>query len=230
MLSSDFMCFITYFALTMKQDLPRHKGQRNQLVKELIAKGIRDTKVLKAISIVPRHLFLDSSFEAYAYQDKAFPIAADQTISQPYTVAFQTELLQLKPTDKVLEIGTGSGYQASVLHQMGVKVYSIERQKELFDQTKMLMKKLGNNFIMKYGDGFAGLPTYGPFEKIIVTAGAPRIPEKLVEQLALNGRMVIPVGSGTQEMKLVTKDEKGEVHVENYGSFRFVPMLSNRNS
>ncbi len=213
----------------MLNDLPRHKGQRNKLVRELIAKGIRKADVLKAIGKIPRHLFIDSSFEAYAYQDKPFPIAAGQTISQPYTVAFQTELLQVSPGDKVLEIGTGSGYQACVLEEVGVKVYSIERQKELFDITRQNMRKLGYTFTMKYGDGFAGLPSFAPFDRIIVTAGAPNIPPKLVEQLKNGGRMVIPVGEGDQKMLLLTKDEHGAIEVSDYGDFRFVPMLGNRN-
>jgi protein-L-isoaspartate(D-aspartate) O-methyltransferase len=207
-------------------DLARHKGQRAKLVKTLIAKGIRNADVLRAIGKVPRHLFLDSSFEAHAYLDKAFPIASGQTISHPYTVAFQTDLLQVQPKHKVLEIGTGSGYQAAVLVELGVKLFSIERQKELFQLTKRLMDKMGYNFVMKYGDGFAGLPTFAPFDRIIVTAGAPDIPEKLVEQLAPNGRMVIPVGVGEQRMKLITKDAQGTILVEEHGNFRFVPMLT----
>ncbi len=213
----------------MLNDLPRHKGQRNKLVRELIAKGIRQPDVLKAIGKIPRHLFIDSSFENYAYQDKPFPIAAGQTISQPYTVAFQTELLKVRPGDKVLEIGTGSGYQACVLEEVGVKVYSIERQKELFDITRQTMRKLGYNFTMKYGDGFAGLPSFAPFDRIIVTCGAPNIPPRLVEQLKNGGRMVIPVGEGNQKMLLLTKDENGTIEVSDYGDFRFVPMLGNRN-
>ncbi len=213
----------------MQNDLPRHKGQRNKLIRELIAKGIRQQDVLKAIGKIPRHLFIDSSFEDYAYQDKPFPIASGQTISQPYTVAFQTELLQVSPGDKVLEIGTGSGYQACVLDEIGAKVYSIERQKELFDITRQNMRKLGYSFTMKYGDGFAGLPSFAPFDRIIVTAGAPDIPPKLVEQLKNGGRMVIPVGTGSQKMLLLTKHENGKVEVSDYGDFRFVPMLGNRN-
>ncbi len=213
----------------MLNDLPRHKGQRNKLVRELIAKGIRQPDVLKAIGKIPRHLFIDSSFENYAYQDKPFPIAAGQTISQPYTVAFQTELLKVRAGDKVLEIGTGSGYQACVLEEVGVKVYSIERQKELFDITRQTMRKLGYNFTMKYGDGFAGLPSFAPFDRIIVTCGAPNIPPRLVEQLKNGGRMVIPVGEGNQKMLLLTKDENGTVEISDYGDFRFVPMLGNRN-
>jgi protein-L-isoaspartate(D-aspartate) O-methyltransferase len=210
------------------QDNARHKGQRAQLVKLLIDKGIRDSAVLKAIGKVPRHLFLDSSFEAHAYLDKAFPIAAGQTISHPYTVAFQSSLLKVKPKLKVLEIGTGSGYQAAVLSELGVKLYSIERQHELFKLTQVLMNKLGYSFTMKFGDGFAGLPSFAPFDRIIITAGAPHIPPKLVEQLAPGGRMVIPVGSGEQIMKLIEKDSKGELKETAYGDFRFVPMLEQK--
>ncbi|MGB0176283.1 MAG: protein-L-isoaspartate(D-aspartate) O-methyltransferase [Owenweeksia sp.] len=214
----------------MTIDQHRHKGQRNKLIRTLIQKGVRDEEVLKAIYKVPRHTFMDSSFEAFAYQDKAFPIAAGQTISQPYTVAFQTMLLQVEKGHKVLEIGTGSGYQAAVLCELGVKLYTIERQKELFSQTRILMNKLKYNLHMKFGDGFAGMPTYAPFDRIIVTAGAPGIPPALVEQLKVGGRMVIPVGDDTQQMKLVIKTSPGEIQTEDHGDFRFVPMLRNRNS
>lgn len=210
------------------KDLPKHQGQRNKLVRKLIEKGIRDQAVLRAIAMVPRHLLIDSSFEEHAYEDKAFPIAAGQTISHPFTVAFQTELLCVDPSHHILEIGTGSGYQASVLHQMGCKVFSIERQKELFDITRQIMPKLGYNFLMKYGDGFQGLPTYAPFDRIIVTAGAPDIPPLLLEQLRNGGRMVVPVGDTQQIMKLVVKSESGEVSVTEFGEFRFVPMLAQR--
>jgi len=211
-------------------DLPRHRGMRNKLVKLLISKGISDSSVLKAIQKIPRHLFLDSSFEDYAYQDQAFPIAAGQTISQPYTVAYQTELLEVEPGMKVLEIGTGSGYQAAVLHELGTKVYSIERQKKLFDITRQTMLKLGYHFNMKYGDGFAGMPTYAPFDRIIITCGAPHIPPALVDQLAEGGRMVIPVGQGDQKMTLVQKLRNGELKISEHGNFRFVPMLGDRNN
>lgn len=211
-------------------DLPRHKGKRNQLVKTLIGKGIRDKAVLKAVGKVPRHLFIDSSFEDYAYQDKPFPIAAGQTISQPYTVAYQTELLGVQAGQKVLEVGTGSGYQAAILVEMGVKVYSIERQKELFDHTRSLMRKLGYQFEMQYGDGYRGMPSRAPFHGIVVTAGAPYIPEPLTEQLAPGGRMIIPVGQGTQRMIIVEKDARGNLHQEKKGEFRFVPLLQDRNT
>jgi protein-L-isoaspartate(D-aspartate) O-methyltransferase len=211
-------------------DLARHRGMRNKLVRLLIDKGIRDKEVLKAIGAVPRHLFIDSSFEEFAYQDKAFPIAAGQTISQPYTVAFQSEKLALKPGQKVLEVGTGSGYQAAVLAQMGIKVYSIERQKELFDATKPLLSKLGYKLYMKYGDGYAGLPNHAPFDGIIVTAGAPEIPKALLEQLKPGGNLVIPVGREVQKMKVVKRKSETDFEVKDYGDFRFVPMLHDRNA
>jgi protein-L-isoaspartate(D-aspartate) O-methyltransferase len=210
-------------------DLARHKGMRNKLVRLLIDKGIRDKFVLKAIGTVPRHLFIDSSFEEFAYQDKAFPIAAGQTISQPFTVAFQSEKLALNPGQKVLEVGTGSGYQAAVLVQMGMKVYSIERQKELFDQTKPLLQKLGYKLYQKFGDGYAGLPNHAPFDGIIVTAGAPEIPKALLLQLKVGGRLVIPVGINTQRMKVVLKKSETDFEVKDYGDFRFVPMLHDKN-
>ena len=212
------------------EDLHRHKGQRNALVKKLVSKGIRDKAVLKAIGTVPRHLFLDSSFEGYAYQDKAFPIAAGQTISQPYTVAFQTEKLALAPGQRVLEVGTGSGYQAAILAQMGVKVYSIERHKALFDHTRNLLRQLGYNVHLKYGDGYQGLPSQAPFDGIVVTAGAPYIPQPLVAQLRSGGHLIIPVGSSVQKMYRLRKNPDGSTHQEDWGDFRFVPLLSNKES
>lgn len=211
-------------------DLARHKGRRHSLVRLLIDKGIRDRKVLKAIGNVPRHLFIDSSFEDFAYQDKAFPIAAGQTISQPYTVAFQSEKLDLQAGQKVLEVGTGSGYQAAVLCEMGMKVFSIERQKELFDHTRPLLQKIGYKLYMKYGDGYAGLPNHAPFDGIVVTAGAPEIPKALLQQLAIGGRLVIPVGQNVQKMKVVLRKSTSDFEVKNYGDFRFVPMLHNKNA
>jgi len=214
------------------KDTIRHQGLRNQLVKLLAEKGITNKDVLAAIAKVPRHLFLDSSFEQHAYQDKAFPIAAGQTISQPYTVAFQTEVLEIEPGQKVLEIGTGSGYQASVLLEMGAKVYSIERQKELFTFSNAIFKKLGYSLIQKFGDGYKGLPTYAPFDKIVVTAGAPDIPKALLSQLKIGGTMIIPVGEEDAEQEMIKVQRKSETAFsqKKMGAFRFVPMLENKNS
>ena len=211
-------------------DLPRHRGMRNKLVKLLIEKGIRDRLVLKAIGTVPRHLFMDSSFEDFAYQDRAFPIGADQTISHPYTVAFQSEKLGLKSGDKVLEVGTGSGYQAAILVAMGIKVYSIERQKELFDFSKMMLGKLDYKLNQVFGDGYIGWPQYAPFDGIIVTAGAPYIPKPLLAQLKIGARLVIPVGDKEQRMKVIKRNNEEDFSVEDHGDFRFVPMLQKRNS
>ncbi len=208
----------------------KHKGKRNQLVELLKDKGIDDEKVLDAIGKVPRHLFLDSTFEEHAYKNKAFPIGAEQTISHPYTVAFQSQLLDIKPGDKVLEIGTGSGYQTAVLLEMGAKVYTIERQKELFDTTKVLLRKLGYNpSYITFGDGYKGLPTYGPFDKIIVTAGAPFIPKPLLKQLKINGTLIIPVGIKEQEMITVFRVSDTNYEKMEFGSFQFVPMLEDKN-
>lgn len=211
-------------------DLPRHKGQRKKLVAQLIEKGISDKAVLKAIGRVPRHLFMESGFENFAYQDKAFPIAAGQTISQPFTVAMQSQLLGLKAGDLALEVGTGSGYQAAVLHAMGIKVVTIERQKELFDHSRPLLRKLGYQVEMKYGDGYQGMPSRAPFHGIVVTAGAPYIPAALVEQLMPGGRLVIPVGEGTQKMKVISKDGQGQITEEEHGEYQFVPLLENKNA
>lgn len=208
------------------EDTFKHKGLRKKLVDEIRSKGIRDEAVLKAINIVPRHLFMDNSFLGFAYVDKAFPIAAGQTISQPYTVAFQTEALQIKKLDKVLEVGTGSGYQAAVLCQMGARLYTIERQRSLYDFARMLLPSLGYNPQFFYGDGYQGLPTYGPFDKIIVTAGAEFVPPKLLEQLAIGGRMVIPVGGRQyQVMKIITRESEVDYSESDGGNFVFVPLL-----
>jgi len=212
------------------KDTFKHKGLRQQLVNTLISKGITNDAVLKAIGKIPRHLFMDSGFLDHAYQDKAFPIAADQTISQPYTVAFQTELLQVKKGDKVLEIGTGSGYQAAVLCELGVKLYSIERQQELFKKTSKFLPKLGYRAKkLIFGDGYKGLVEEAPFDSIIVTAGAPFIPKPLLSQLKINGRLVIPVGEDVQIMTLYirTSDKAFEKH--ELGEFRFVPLLEDKN-
>lgn len=212
------------------EDTYRHKGLRKKLVEQLRAKGITDEKVLDAIHNIPRHFFLDSAFDEVAYEDRAFPIAQHQTISQPYTVAYQSQLLELKPFDKVLEIGTGSAYQASVLAEMGVQVFTIERQKQLFDGNKRftyLKKYSGIKFF--YGDGYEGLPTFAPFDKIIVTAAAPSIPQKLIAQLKPGGKMVIPVGDApVQKMMRLTRQENGSVTEEVYDNFSFVPMLEGK--
>jgi protein-L-isoaspartate(D-aspartate) O-methyltransferase len=211
------------------KDTAKHQGLRNQLVKLLQEKGIVDKNVLKAISAIPRHLFLNSSFEDYAYQDKAFPIGAGQTISQPYTVAFQSQLLEIKKGDKILEIGTGSGYQTAVLFLMGAKVYSVERQNELFKQASSLLPKLGiRPKHLSFGDGYKGLPNHAPFDSIIVTAGAPSIPKPLMAQLKIGGKLIIPVGDENQIMiKLIRKNE---TQFEKYelGDFKFVPLLEDK--
>ncbi len=214
------------------KDTNKHQGLRNLLVKQLKEKGITDKNVLEAIAKVPRHLFIDSSFENFAYQDKAFPIGADQTISQPYTVAFQTELLQVEKEHKILEIGTGSGYQTAVLCLLGAKVYSVERQNELFKKTKNLLSKLTINVIPKllsFGDGYKGLPDYAPFDSIIVTAGAPLIPQALMSQLKIGGRLVIPVGKKEQIMTLLVRKNETQFEKTEFGDFKFVPLLENKN-
>ncbi|MDX1349710.1 MAG: protein-L-isoaspartate(D-aspartate) O-methyltransferase [Putridiphycobacter sp.] len=212
------------------QDTFKHKGMRKQLIQTLAGKGISDTKVLNAFDTVPRHYFLDKAFMEQAYSNMAFQIGAEQTISHPFTVAFQTELLNIKKGDKVLEIGTGSGFQTAILCELGAKVFSIERQKELFLKTKHLLPKLNYTPRLKYGDGYEGWPSFAPFHKIIVTCGAPFIPEKLVEQLMPNGIMVIPVGEGQeQEMILIEKDSEGDTIISKKGVFSFVPMLKDTN-
>ncbi len=207
-----------------------HQGMRSRLAKELSGKGITNSNVLAAIEKIPRHFFFNTAFIQHAYEDKAFPISAGQTISQPFTVAFQTQILDLKRGEKVLEIGTGSGYQTCVLLEMGVKVFTIERQKELFDKTKNFLPKMNYSPRMFYGDGYIGLEAYAPFDKIIVTAGAPFIPEPLKEQLKVGGKLIIPVGEGnTQEMLLIEKKSSAEYIQSRHGLFRFVPMLTEKN-
>ncbi len=207
-------------------DTFRHKGLRNRLVQEITNKGIEDVNVLKAIGSVPRHMFFESSFIQFAYQDKAFPIGVGQTISQPYTVAFQSELLQIKPGQKVLEVGTGSGYQAAVLCEMGAKVFTIERQRELFIKSSKILPQIGYKLRFFLGDGYKGLPQFGPFNKIIVTAGAPQIPEELLTQLDIGGVMVIPVGrNDVQIMTRIIRESESEFSQEEFGRFAFVPML-----
>ena len=204
----------------------RHKGLRKQLVEELASKGILQKQVLDAIQAVPRHYFLDAVFTKQAYSNMPFQIGAGQTISHPYTVAFQTELLDLIKGEKVLEVGTGSGFQTAILCEIGAKVFSIERQKELFLKSKQLIPKLSYTPKLKFGDGYKGWQTYAPFDKIIITCGAPFIPEDLVDQLRPGGKMVIPLGDGkVQEMILLTKDLSGGVSQKSYGKFSFVPML-----
>mgnify|MGYP001380370258 CR=1 FL=1 len=203
---------------------------RNKLAEVLVDKGITSPQVLSAIKTIPRHLFMDSSFEGHAYQDKAFPIAADQTISQPYTVAFQTQLLGVRAGHKILEIGTGSGYQTAVLLHLKAKVYTIERQQELFKKTKLFFGKMGYRPKKTiFGDGYKGLPEDAPFDSIIVTAGAPEVPKALMSQLKIGGRLVIPVGIDDQIMTLYIRKSEKEFEMHQYGSFRFVPLLENKN-
>jgi protein-L-isoaspartate(D-aspartate) O-methyltransferase len=212
------------------KDSDKHKGLRNQLVSVLKIKGIVDKGVLAAINKIPRHLFIDSSFEDYAYQDKAFPIGEGQTISQPYTVAFQSQLLEVKKDDKILEIGTGSGYQTAVLFLMGAKVYSIERQNKLFKKTQNLLPKLGiRPKHLSFGDGYKGLPDHAPFDSIIVTAGAPIIPQALMAQLKIGGRLVIPLGEEVQIMTLLIRKNETQFEKHEFGDFKFVPLLENKN-
>jgi len=211
----------------MINDSFRHIGLRKKLVEQLITKGITDKSVLDAIGKIPRHMFIDSSFLIYAYKDVAFPIEAGQTISQPSTVALQSQLMDVKQGDKVLEIGTGCGYQTAVLYEMGLNIYTIERQKELFDKTRLFLSDLGYRRIkFYYGDGYKGLPEYAPFEAIIVTAGAENIPEQLLLQLNIGGKMVIPIGSGNQIMTRIHRISENDFETETFGECAFVPMLS----
>ena len=212
----------------MLNDTYRHKGLRKQLASLLKEKGIESAEVLKAIETVPRHLFLNSSFIERAYEDIAFPIGAGQTISRPHTVAFQTELLELKRGEKVLEIGTGSGYQTSILLEMGAKVFTIERQKELFDKTKTFLPSIGYNTKFFYGDGYKGVPVFAPYDKIIITAGAPTIPDALLGQLKVGGRLVIPLGEKVQIMTLIEKVALKQFEKTEFGEFKFVPLLEDK--
>lgn len=213
-----------------KDDSYLHKGLRRQLVQGLREKGITDERVLTAIDTIPRHFFLDPAFERQAYEDRAFPIAAGQTISQPYTVAFQTQLLDLKKFDKVLEIGTGSAYQACVLAELGIQLHTIERQRPLYDYANnfFFLKKY-HNMKRYFGDGFEGLPSFAPFDKILITCGAPFLPPKLLDQLKKGGIMVVPVGEdGKQKMMRITKAADGSIKEEQMGNFSFVPMLQGK--
>jgi len=212
-----------------KLDSFKHKGMRRQLIDELRKKGISDEQVLSAIDAVPRHFFLDTVFEQYAYSDRAFQIGAGQTISQPYTVAFQTQLLNVQKRDKILEVGTGSGFQTCILCKMGATVFSIERQRELLLKARFIVQKFNFNPNIIYGDGYQGLPTWAPYDKILITCGAPSIPTKLVEQLKIGGLMVVPVGEGKKQIMLrITKTSEKSIQSEEFGTFSFVPMLSNR--
>ncbi|MDP6921972.1 MAG: protein-L-isoaspartate(D-aspartate) O-methyltransferase [Lutibacter sp.] len=211
------------------KDTHKHQGLRNQLLTILSEKGISDQKVLAAMGRVPRHLFMDSGFVDFAYQDKAFPIAAGQTISQPYTVAFQSELLRVQKNDKILEIGTGSGYQTAVLLELGAKVYTIERQQELYKKTHLFLPKIG--YVPKkmiFGDGYKGLPEQAPFDGILVTAGAPFVPKPLLAQLKIGGSLVIPLGETVQTMTLFSRTGVKDFEKQSLGSFRFVPMLKEK--
>lgn len=210
-------------------DSYRHKGLRKKLVETIAEKGITDMKVLEAIGKVPRHQFMDSGFVEFAYRDQAFPIGSGQTISQPYTVAFQTELLNVQKHDKILEVGTGSGYQCSILLELGAKVYTIERQRELYLKSRALLNKMGYKPYFFYGDGYLGQPKFAPFDKILITAGAPDIPQELLKQLKIGGRMVVPVGDGSgQVMTAIDRIAEDEFKQTEHGYFSFVPMLKGK--
>lgn len=220
--------FLDTLYLCFMQDTYKHKGLRKQLTDELRAKGILDEGVLDAFLAVPRHFFLDLAFEKQAYSNMAFQIGAGQTISHPYTVAFQTQLLGVQKGDKVLEIGTGSGFQTSILCQMGAKVVSIERQRELFVKAKHVIHRLNFNPKLFFGDGYKGNPTYAPYDKILVTCGAPFVPDALLHQLKVGGILVIPLGAGAvQSMQRITRTSETTYHTEEFGEFSFVPMLEN---
>jgi protein-L-isoaspartate(D-aspartate) O-methyltransferase len=213
------------------EDNYRHKGLRKKLLEELAIKGIHDKNVLEAMNRVPRHFFLSSAFLEYAYENKAFQIGAGQTISAPFTVAFQSQLLQVEKGMKVLEIGTGSGYQTAVLCELGAKVFSIERQKLLHDNAKLILHKMGYRVNLVYGDGYKGMPSFAPFDRILITCAVPVIPDELLMQMKSDGRLVMPFGEGKeQEMMVVKEASSGEFESEVHGKFSFVPMLEKRNS
>ena len=211
----------------MRRDTYKLQGLRKRLIETLREEGFRDEAVLEAMMKVPRHLFLEKAFEDWAYKNVAFPIGCEQTISQPFTVAIQTSLLEIKKGDKVLEVGTGSGYQASILFELGAKVYTIERQSALLQRTKKLLKSLGYGAIRTFlGDGYAGLPMFAPFDKILVTAGASTLPQTLIDQIAVNGHLVITIGDEhAQTMWKYTRHEDGRIESKAYGKFKFVPFL-----
>ena len=237
MLPKKFRCFLQK-SLSLQEthkflkscsimiDTFKHRGLRQQLANGVQQKGIKDKRILEAIATIPRHFFVENFLQGSAYQDRALPIPAGQTISQPYTVAFQTELLRLSKGEKVLEIGTGSGYQTAVLLELGVKVYTIERQRELYAKTQSLLEKLGYNPHCFYGDGYLGKPTYGPFDKILITAGAPAVPEELLRQLKIGGIMVAPIGGNDGQIMLsVQRISETRFEQTTHGNFIFVPML-----
>lgn len=208
------------------KDTYRHKGLRNQLIEEISNKGIDDPNVLEVMRALPRHFFLDKAFEEWAYTDKPFPIGNQQTISQPFTVAYQTQLLEVKKKEKILEIGTGSGYQAAVLALLGARVFTIERQELLYNRARILLEKLQlGNIRCFFKDGYKGLPEFAPFDKIIVTAGAEELPQALLQQLKIGGLMIIPVGKEGQKMLRIKKLNQKEIEIQEKGSFRFVPFL-----
>ena len=209
------------------EDTFKHKGLRKKLIEEIRKKGIIDERVLKAMDSVPRHwFFMSKGIEDYAYVDKAFPIRSGQTISQPYTVAFQSQLLDVKKGEKILEIGTGSGYQSAILVELGAKVYTIERQKDLYIHTSRLLPMLGFHLQSFLGDGYKGLPNYGPFDKIIITAAPPEIPKALLSQLKIGGKLIAPIGeTDVQVMREVVRVSELDFEITDYGTFSFVPML-----
>lgn len=211
------------------QDSFKYKGMRKRLIKQLLEKGISDQKILDAFDVVPRHFFLDNAFAEQAYSNMAFQIGSGQTISHPYTVAFQTQLLDIQRGDKILEVGSGSGFQTCILCELKAKVFSIERHKELHLKAKNILKQLHYNARLSFGDGYKGLPAHAPFDKMIITCGAPSIPESLIKQLKVGGMMIIPIGEGEEQlMKRLIKTSETEFEEEDFGVFKFVPMLENK--